>query len=169
MSQTINDLRAEQAELLDKIYWCIDEDDQAEIERQLERIQGDVMRKVEFLTGVYAEAKAQVDARTIVRDNAERRLKTARNAQERLKNFIIDALKMAGQKRAHGALCDLTMYQVAVLRLADDFDIASLPPEFVKVVPETREPKKREILAALKQGEHIEGAEIAQSDVLKII
>ncbi|MBY0490665.1 MAG: siphovirus Gp157 family protein [Gemmatimonadaceae bacterium] len=77
-----------------------------------------------------------------------------------MKEYAVTALLLADRKKLEGTLFTLAVQKnpdsVAVSVLPD-----ALPPEYVRVIPEVREPDKKGLLSALEAGVAIPGVELA--------
>jgi hypothetical protein len=167
---TIYDLSIIQQEIIDMFFWEDSEEEITQLQAQIDRIAGTVERKIKFLTGILIETESIAEARKEAVINAQRRLKTAENAHERIKQFILDAMVQFDIKRVDGELCGVTHYLSAGSVVFEDrFNYQSLPAECLKLIPEHIEPIKSEVKKLLLEGEKIPGVMVVKKEVLKML
>jgi len=164
----IYDLTVEQQDLIDQLFWLDseDEDDVTEIlrlERNLSKIRESAENTVEFLAGIYLELRAIADARKEATRKAAKRQKTAENAEQRLKDKLLEIMQIFDIKKVSGDLCDVrTQYGPAALVVDDELDPRVLPLEFVDIIPQHYKMKNKEIKEFLKDGGELEGCHLVQ-------
>jgi len=166
---TIYDLSKEQQELLDALFW--DDEDEVSLHR-LEIIRGTVEQKLQFLSTLYAEQKANADLAIETLKIATKRLKAqsdrAEKARDRLKGFILNTMLTFEVKQVKGEVCNLShYYPAASLKLLDTLDIANLPDSCKEII-ETVKINNAEIKRRLSEGEEIEGAYLIKTASLRM-
>jgi hypothetical protein len=167
---TIYDLSIEQQDILDDLFWEDNEEAKVRLQWKLSNIYGTVEQKIKCLTGILIETKAIENARKESVLNSQRRLKTAENAHNRIKQFILDAMVEFNIKRVDGELCGVTHYLSAgSVVFEPGFNYQSLPAECKKVIPESIEPIKSEVKKLLLEGEEIPGVMIVKNEILRIL
>lgn len=97
-----------------------------------------------------AAFKAEIERLTARKASLEKQV-------ERMKAAQVDFMLATGQKSAAAGTFKLSIREN---KSVDVIDESVIPPEFMTVVPETRKPDKKAMLAALKNGEQICGAAI---------
>ena len=112
------------------------------------------------------EGRESVMSEEIARLTARKRTLTARIAW--MKRYAAEALTAMGRPKVEGALFTLAVQKNSTPELLLSVMTDALPPAFVKVIPETREPDRQAIVAALKSGTVIEGAELSYGHHLRI-
>jgi len=147
------DLKKENIEALSELEWA--EDDE-EIHAVLQRIQGDVSRKLEFLTTILAEAITKSDiSKEALRSATERLAKNKKRDErsvEKLREFILSICVDFDIKKFRGSISSVSHgLTPGALIFSDRFDIDLLPDEFVTVIPEHKELNNKEIIAALRE------------------
>ena len=97
-----------------------------------------------------AAFKAEIDRLTAHKASLEKQV-------DRLKAAQVEFMLATGQKSAAAGTFKLTIREN---KAVDVIDEAVIPPEYMIIVPETRKPDKKAMLAALKNGEQICGTAI---------
>jgi hypothetical protein len=166
----IFELRQEQQILLDRLFWCEPEDNEADIIRsELNKIDGAIDRKLSFLTSVLAESialsKLSTEAKKIAQERLERKEKKAKRAEEKLREFILSVMKDFDIKKVEGDILNVSRYERDVVIQLQNFDIDKLPSNLVKV---TKVIDKKAINDEFKHGIGIEGFELVKKDCLRI-
>jgi hypothetical protein len=170
----IYELKQQQQELLDELYWLEDFDSTSVvIKAKLEQIEGSIERKLSYLSDVLAEAIAlsqlSTERRKIAEERLERKEKQAKRAEEKLREFILSVMVDFGIKSVNGDLLSLSHYQSAgSVKFAPDFDVNSLPDDCKKIIPEEIKPIAADIAKRLKAGKEIAGVWLEKKEVLKI-
>lgn len=165
----IYQLTEDQRDILDRLYFLDenDEEDVKEIEylnKKLSEIHVSAERTIEFLSGIWLETRAINAQRKEAKQRAERRLKTAENAEERIKNRILTIMETFDIKKVSGDLCDIRMQLSPGSIVYDEsFNVDLLPSYCVKVIPEERKPIAAEVKKYLEDGESIPGVSIVKS------
>lgn len=137
---SIYELSQEQHQLLDSLFW--DEGDQDAIER-LNAVEGEITRKLAFLTDLYAESKAINAIKKTALDEAVKRLgsqhKQAQRTEDRIKGYIHAAMLKAGIKKIEGRITSVSLIKHEVVVFDDKFDWTQIPDEFIKNPPVLKE------------------------------
>ncbi len=135
----IYELTRQQKDLLDILFWEDYEDRQSAINDALAKIEGEITQKLEYLSDVLAEARAITEAREEAKRSAERRFKTALNAEARIEDLILETMKQFGIKKVSGKHKNVTLCQGRELIVyPEDFDVMELPEDARKTTIETK-------------------------------
>lgn len=123
-----------------------------EMEAQLDALEGEMERKVEYLAMLAREAKAEAAAVKQEEDRLKARRSAASNREAGIKRYLDHCLRKAGIDRVEGALVKIRIQQNSQPSVIYDGDPNDLPPQYqrVTVVPD---------VAALK-ADHDAGAEL---------
>jgi len=171
---SIYELTQEQQEIIDALFWLDSNDEQDEeeilrLERNLSRIHYNAENTVEWLGGIYLELKAIAAQRKEAKQRAERRQRVAENAEQRLKDKLLEIMQTFGLQKVSGDLCDIrTQWNPGKLEYAPDFDAHLLPDDCKKIVPEQVVPVAAEIMRHIKAGDMIDGVELVKTLGLRI-
>lgn len=174
MAGKIYELTQKQIEILDALFWLDenDEEDAKEIEylnKKLSEIQGSAENTIKFLSGIWLETRAIAAQRKEAKQRAERRLKIAENAEERIKNVILNIMQTFDIKKVSGDLCDVrTQLSPGSVSYEDGFNIDSLPDDCIKIIPEEHKAIAAEVKKHLDAGEEIPGVSIVKTLGLRI-
>jgi outer membrane protein assembly factor BamA len=167
---TVYELKQEQQELLDRIYWLDEDDTEADIiKRQLEQIEGSVERKLAYLTSVLAEAIAVSRVTTEARKEAQARLelkeKRAKRAEDKLRQFILQTMQDFSISKVEGDILNVSQYERDSLIMPDFVFWNKLAPEFKR---QKLELDKKAINDFLKNGGELEGFSLEKKPCLRI-
>jgi len=171
----IYDLTQEQEELLNGLCFLDsddpdDQEERARIERKLEKIRGSAESTVDFLLGIYLEAKTIASARKEAAQAMQRRQKQAEREEERLKSRILEIMQIFDIKRVDGEYAGVSRYlSSGSVYIDDDLDLNTLPDNCRREIPASVEPVKSEIAKRLKAGEDVPGCELIRSEVLRLL
>lgn len=170
---TIFDLTEQQTEILSLLYW-LDEDaedyeeQKQRLESKLASIKGNAENKVDFLSGIYLETRAMLEQRTEARKLAQRREKSAANAEDRIKQTIMSLMTTFELSKVEGRLCNVSRYQSdGKIIFNSNFSVDLLPDSMKKYIPASIDPLPTEIKKAIKSGEYVPGCELIKSDVVR--
>jgi hypothetical protein len=167
----IYDLKQEQQNLLDALYWLEPEDTESEqyIKNQLQNIEGSVERKLSFLTSVLAEAIAVSRVTTEARKEAQARLelkeKRAKLAEEKLREFILSVMTDFDIKKVEGDILNVSKYERETAVQRPGYTIDDVPVVFLNIQTTFN---KKKINEFLKSGETLEAFELIQKPCLRI-
>jgi hypothetical protein len=167
---TVYDLKQQQQELLDSLYWIPEDGEEADvIKRHLLVIEGTIERKLSYLSDVLAESIAlsqlATEARKIAAERLERKEKQAKREEEKLREFILSVMKDFEIKSVKGDILNVSRYERDSLSIPQFIYWENLPKGFKK---EKIELDKQEITRFLKNGGEIEGFELVKKDCLRI-
>ena len=167
---TIYDLKNQQQELLDSLYWIPEYGEEADvIKRHLLVIEGTIERKLSFLTSVLAESMALAqlakERKRIALERLERKEKQAKRAEEKLREFILSVMHDFDIKKVDGEILNISRYERDAIVQIQNFDIDSLEYRFFKV---TKSIDKTEINNFIKSGGYVKGFDIIKKDCLRI-
>jgi len=150
---SLYDLKKEHLEALADLEFA--ETDE-EIHETLNRIQGEVTRKLEFLTTLLAEAISKSDvSKEAYRSVMERLAKNKKRDErivEKLRDFILQTCIDFNIKKFTGTVCSVSHgLTPGSLVFVDSFDVNQLPADYVITIPEHKEPNKKLITEALRK------------------
>lgn len=165
----IHDLTQQQLELLDLLYF---EDNEQEIERlnkKLGEIKDSAENTIRFLSDILLETRAIKEARKEAKQKADKRLKTAENAEQRIKDRILQIMETFDVKKVDCELCDIRqqLSNPSVV-YEDGFDYSKLPASCVTVVPESIKPIAAEVKKLLESGIELSGVELIRKNGIRI-
>ena len=167
----IYELKIEQQDLLDKLFWIPEGDEEeVSIQRELDKIQGTIERKLEFLSGVLLEATAIKNAKVDAVRKMQIGIKTAENAENRLKAFILETMSDFEIKKVFGSMCNVTLCAGREsLNYAEDFDPVLLPSDCynIDIITEIN-PIADVIKEHINNGEEIPGVSIIKKPYLLV-
>jgi len=166
MSLHLYDL-AEEAVALDDLLAMDDGEWTDEAEALATELAGKLATKADAFGGYLRGLEAQDEALAaeITRLTARRRAVIARTAK--LKQYGLLALQRMERPKVAGDLFTLAVQNnpsSVTLTVGAD----ALPPQYVRVIPEQREPDKTAIRDALKRGETIDGATLTTTQSLRV-
>lgn len=116
--------------------------------------------KLESYVYVQKNLEAEIDAFKAEIERMTERKKSLEAQVERLKNAQIAFMQASGQKSANAGTFKLTMRENKSVEITDE---AAIPAEYITVIPSSKRPDKKAMLAALKDGAQIEGASLKTS------
>jgi len=166
----IYELKQQQQELLDRLFWIEEgQDEKTIIELRLQWVEGTIERKLSYLTSVLAEAIAlsqlATERRKIAQERLERKEKQAKRAEEKLREFILSAMRDFDIKKVEGDILNVSRYERDSLITPNEINFNRISPEFKR---EKIELDKTEITRFLKNGGVIDGFELVKKDCLRI-
>jgi 3-dehydroquinate dehydratase len=82
------------------------------------------------------------------------------NRVDYLKSKVVDFMRATNQKSANAGTFKLTMRENKSCEITDE---SMIPAEYMTIIPESKKPDKRAMLAALKDGAEIAGAQLKTS------
>lgn len=127
-----------------------------------EAIEASATEKIESTALYVKELAADIDAMKAAIDELTKRRSAAAKKADKLKSLLLDAIRATGKVKT--AYVTVSITHRPVVELAEDA-LDRLPDVFKKV---TVEPRKKDIMAALKAGEVIDGATLSQSESVMI-
>lgn len=116
--------------------------------------------KLESYVYVQKNLEAEIDAFKAEIERMTERKKSLEAQVERLKNAQIAFMQASGQKSANAGTFKLTMRENKSVEITDE---AAIPAEYITEIPASTRPDKKAMLAALKDGAKIEGAQLKTS------
>jgi len=144
----------------------LSEDDKGALLSLVDETQGKFAEKAERICRYMVNVKAQAEACKAEEERLAKRRKAAERKTDALKWILETSMIRAGMEKAEAGTFKLAIQKnppsVFIARLDD------VPPEYWRVIPETREPDKRKMLEDLKAGREIPGALLAQGSSLRI-
>ena len=158
---------AEEAVALDDLLAMDDGEWTDEAEALATELTGKLATKADAFGGYLRglEAQDEVLAAEITRLTARRRAVIARTAK--LKQYGLLALQRMERPKVAGNLFTLAV-QNNPPSVALTVGVDALPPQYVRTIPEQREPDKTAIRDALKRGETIDGATLTTTQSLRV-
>lgn len=158
---------ADEAVALDALC-AMDEGEWTDEHEQLaQELAGKLAAKADAFGGYLKTLEARASAIKGEEVRLATRRKAVENHVQRLKTYALIALEHMGKQKVEGTLFTLTMAKnppsVKVHVAASD-----LSDEYVRVIPESREPDKQKLLTALKAGHEIAGVELVQGTSLRV-
>ena len=109
----------------------------------------------QFITKLEAE---EARLATVIK-NLTARKKAAARKIDGIKSHLLSVMEFFGEKKIEGTTFVAAIREGKSVSVTDE---AKLPDEFWRIIPETKTPDKKEIMAALKVGD-VAGAEIVTS------
>jgi uncharacterized protein YydD (DUF2326 family) len=82
------------------------------------------------------------------------------NRVDFLKSKVVEFMQATGQKSANAGTFKLTMRENKSCEITDE---SMIPAEYMTIIPESKKPDKRAMLAALKDGAEVAGARLKTS------
>ncbi|MFA5166767.1 MAG: siphovirus Gp157 family protein [Candidatus Paceibacterota bacterium] len=172
----IFELKAQQQELLDQLFFLDDEEDASEIDYiklNLDSIVGDVEHKLRYLSEIYIEADGQEKlsayAFSIGVDRLTKDIRRKQRVKERLKDFILETMKTFDIKKVKGDLCSLSRSESQGSVVIDEtFKDFKLPDDCIEKIPASFKILKTEIAKHLKAGEEIPGCSLVKKQILRL-
>jgi len=165
----IYELKKQQQELLDELYWVEEGSEKDILESRLQFIEGSVERKLSFLTSVLAESIAlsqlSTEAKKIAAERLERKEAQAKRAELKLREFILSVMKDFDIKSVKGDILNISRYERDAVIQMPDFDIDKLPSNLVKVIKVI---DKTAINEEFKHGAGVDGFELVKKYCLRI-
>lgn len=163
----IYELKLEQQKALEELEWS--ENDEEAL-KTLDKIQGDIGKKLEFLTNLLAESIAQTAVAKTALDNAKKRLETnykrKQKTEDRLREFITSILVDFDINKFTGSLINVSHYTSSgALVLDKDFYIDDCPRHLLTV---TLKVKNDELKQFILEGNNVPKAHIEYKEILRI-
>lgn len=156
---TLYDL-CEEAKALDDLVSMDDGEWTAEHEALHAPLMAALVAKADGFGGYLRDLEQRVEVIKIEEERLAARRKRLDARVKWMKQYAVTALLSADRPKLEG-----TLFTLAVQKNPDSVEISvlpdALPAEFVRVIPETREPDRKAMLTALKAGATIPGATIA--------
>ena len=156
----------ELTEMYQNISSLIEENaDNETLEKALDEITDSIQIKAENMAKLIKSIEGNIN---VLKDE-EKRLQVKRRALENkvvnIKEYLENQLKTMGLKKVQGNL-----FTVSIQKNPQSVNILDedLIPEKFKVTKTTTSIDRKELLAALKEGQAVEGAEIKQTESLRI-
>lgn len=172
---SIQELNEAQKKILDQLFF-LDENDEEDAEQiellkfELNKIHGDAKNTVLFLHKIWLECRDIASKRKEAKHRAEKRQKTADNAEIRLKTRLIEIMNEFGTEKViddYSGEGIRTQMSQGRLVYSDDFDINKLPDELTETIPLKIVPIDAKVKQAIKDGVEIEGAMIVKENGIR--
>jgi len=142
------------------------EDDDAEVEgleKALEQLEEDINVKAESIAKLVKNIESDINSIKEEEKRLRSKKSTLQNKVKSLKDYLYGQLKATGNKKIKTPLFSV-WYQNNAPSL-EIIDQESIPEEFIKY---EKKIQSRNILDALKEGEEIPGADLKQTESLRI-
>lgn len=120
-------------------------------------------KKVENVCGVLRNLEAEAEAFKTEKERLAAREKTARNAVERLKAYLVDNVKALGVKTIKAGTFSLSLSKSKSVEV---LDAAKIPAQYL--IEQAPKIDKTNISKALKDGVEVPGARLLESEYLRI-
>lgn len=158
---------SDEALALDELTAMEDGEFTTEVEALHTELMDKLVAKADDFGAYVKELESRTDVLAAEVDRLQQRKKRLQNRVSWMKAYATTALQRMGRPRLEGAMFTLALAnnppRVEVTVLPD-----ALPPEFVRVIPEVREPDKTALAKALKAGQEIPGVALVQTQSLRI-
>lgn len=157
---------AEERLALDDLLAMDEGEETPEAEALAMELAAQMVRKADAFGSYVREREATAAA---IADEINRltvRRKAITHATERLMRYAQMALEVMDRPRIEGTLFTLAIQKNPPSVMIDPD--AVLPPEYVRVVPESRAPDKKAIGDALKRGDEVPGCRLESTTTLRI-
>lgn len=135
------------------------------LEEGLQQIEGTLTEKCQNGIGLLKTLEARAAAQ---RAEAQRLTRSARaldNRIKKIKDWYALNLERMGKDKVY---TDLGTMRVQLNPPRVEVNEAVLPAQYFDIIPETQQPNKARIKAALKAGEEVKGAQLVQDKTLRI-
>lgn len=116
--------------------------------------------KLESYIHVQRQIESEIAAFDAEIDRMTERKNSLKKQVERLKSATVDFMRATNQKKATAGTFTLTVREN---KSCEIIDAAQIPAEYLRQIPATTEPDKKAMLAALKDGAEIAGAQLKTS------
>ncbi len=159
----IYELNQAQQELLDRLYWLneAEEEDAGEIElikKELLKIRGSAENTAEFLSGLlinfqYDASVHEDEQRRLLAlaGKAQKRKQSAEKNAERIENMMLHVCKVFNIKKVSSKYGDFApTITPGAIKYSEYFDVEKLPEKFTQIIPSRKEPFTKEIMALLR-------------------
>jgi archaellum component FlaC len=116
--------------------------------------------KLESYIHVQRQIESEIAAFDAEIDRMTERKNSLKKQVERLKSATVDFMRATNQKSANAGTFKLTMRENKSCEITDE---SMIPAEYMTIIPESKKPDKRAMLAAMKDGAEIAGAQLKTS------
>lgn len=134
------------------------------VQDTLESLHGELDIKAEAICRVIRNMEAHMEAYKSEIDRLSKRKKTIENSIQRLKQALLESMKVTGKEKIKGELFTIALRKNAP-QLPKDLDINQVPIDYL--IERDYEIDRRKLLAAVKNGE-VEGIELEVNQSLRI-
>lgn len=132
-----------------------------DVTARLDAINADLATKCEAIAAVRKRMLADAAANKELSDHYDKRAKSLAGQAERLELYTERALQSAGIPRVQSPTATVWLAKSSRVEAPH---VHELPDEYVRVIPEKREADKRALLAALKAGAEVPGAQLVTEE-----
>ena len=129
-----------------------------DFEESLNQISDEFDYKVESVAKMVREFEAEAKALSEEGKKFMERANAANNKAASLKSYLLNEMQAVGKDKIEGKLL-----KVALQKSPPSCHVineAEIPADFIRIIPEQREPDKKAIIDAWKQGTVVPGVEI---------
>lgn len=116
--------------------------------------------KLESYVYIQRQLEAEIAGYKAEIERMTDRVHSLQSHVDRMRQAQVDFMQATGQKKANAGLFKLSLRENKSCEIEDE---SLIPAEYMTVIPETWKPDKRAMLAAMKQGERINGAKLTTS------
>jgi len=138
-----------------------------EHEQLAQELAGQLASKADAFGGYLKTLEARASAIKGEEVRLATRRKAVENHVQRLKTYALLALEHMGKQKVEG-----TLFTLALAKNPPSVKVnvaaSELGEEYVRVIPEQREPDKQKLLTALKAGHEVPGVELVQGTSLRV-
>jgi len=142
------------------------DEDRDFLKPMLDELETNYEAKAENILKYHRNLLAYIDGCKAEEERIYKRRKAAENKTKALIWLLEDSMRKLGAKKMTAGTFTMTIQKNPPS--AYIYSEAQLPPEFLRIIPEKREPDKKLILEALKAGQNIPGAKVSQGESLKV-
>lgn len=163
MAFKLYELSTQYQQLIDLI--SNSDEERPEFTDTLEAIEGAIEDKLENTAKVIRAIEAEANAVKIEEERLKKRRQALQGNADRLKDYIFQTMQITGKDKVKGAHINLRLqYNPPSVNMLDD---KAIPAHYLIEQPSTVD--KKAVLADLKNGIAVEGAELKQDKSLRII
>jgi len=135
-------------------------------EKALDEIQEDFAAKVENVAKLVRAREAERDAIKAEADRLAKRARACDGQARWLKEYIKHQMMRAKREVVEGEILKVRLQNNPAS--CNVLDQSALPEDFIREIPAKFEPDKKSIIAALKDGAKVPGAELVQGQSVRI-
>lgn len=141
-----------------------EEIDEQTLADTMESLNSDMAEKADGYGAYIADLNAEIEGCKVQIERLTANKKRAESTIKRLKNNLYEAMQATGQKKIKGALFVARIQKNPAS--AHILDEKSIPQEYL--IPQDPKVDKKSIVAAIKSGKEIMGAELVQTEGVRI-
>ena len=142
------------------------EDDRDFLKPMMDELEINFNEKLEHILKYRTNLQAYVDGLKEEEARLHKRRKTTENKITSLQWLLEDSMRKIGAKKIEAGTFTISMQKNPPYAfITNEF---LLPENYLRIIPEKREPDKKLILDALKSGQPVPGAMISQGESLRV-